>query len=126
MSSLECAAPVRAVTEVAASGPPPAAHPLARLQRPDVSRATKLQEVRGIYGSGLAMRLAGEDAMASEMGRLPGLESSHVMRETLRGDASIGFEDVLNLPSEAAEAPKASLHDRAERVYGIGGGPNII
>ena len=40
---------------------------------------------------------------------------------------SLGFEDVLNLPSEAAEAPKASLHDRAERLYGIGGGgPEII
>ena len=76
-----------------------------------------------MYGSGLAMRLAGEDAMASEVARLPGLESSHVLRDTIRGDAeSLGFEDVLNLPSEAAEAPKASLHDRAERLYGIGGG----
>jgi len=81
-----------------------------------------------VYGSGLAMRLAGEDAMASEVARLPGLESSHVLRDTIRGDAeSLGFEDVLNLPSEAAEAPKASLHDRAERLYGIGGGgPEII
>ena len=129
MASLEFPAPARAVNEpIAASAPPAPNHPLAARMKPDAGRTAKLQEVRAVYGSGLAMRLAGEDAMASEVARLPGLESSHVLRDTIRGDAeSLGFEDVLNLPSEAAEAPKASLHDRAERLYGIGGGgPEII
>ena len=129
MASLEFPAPARAVNEpIAASAPPAPNHPLAARLKPDAGRTVKLQEVRAVYGSGLAMRLAGEDAMASEVARLPGLESSHVLRDTIRGDAeSLGFEDVLNLPSEAAEAPKASLHDRAERLYGIGGGgPEII
>ena len=76
----------------------------------------------------LAARLLGAAADDSQVARLPGLESSHVLRDTIRGDAeSLGFEDVLNLPSEAAEAPKALLHDRTERLYGIGsGGPEII
>ena len=129
MASLEFPAPARAVNEpIAASAPPAPNHPLAARLKPDAGRTAKLQEVRAVYGSGLAMRLAGEDARASEVARLPGLESSHVLRDTIRGDAeSLGFEDVLNLPSEAAEAPKASLHDRAERLYGIGGGgPEII
>lgn len=89
------------------------------------------------------MRLASEDIMASEVGRLPGLESSHVMLDTLRGnDATMDFSEILNrasrrvrasrrrerarlppsplaVPQDAPEVTKASLHDRAERLFGI-------
>ena len=75
MASLEFPAPARAVNEpIAASAPPAPNHPLAARLKPDAGRTAKLQEVRAVYGSGLAMRLAGEDAMASEVARLPGLE----------------------------------------------------
>ena len=94
MASLEFPAPARAVNEpIAASAPPAPNHPLAARLKPDAGRTAKLQEVRAVYGSGLAMRLAGEDAMASEVARLPGLESSHVLRDTIRGDAeSLGLK----------------------------------
>jgi len=76
------------------------------------------------YGSALAMRLQSEEGMAAEVGRLPGLPSSGVMLETVRGEgATLDFGDVLNLPQDAPEAPAASLHDRAERMYGIDAGP---
>ena len=72
MASLEFPAPARAVNEpIAASAPPAPNHPLAARLKPDAGRTAKLQEVRAVYGSGLAMRLAGEDAMASEVARLP-------------------------------------------------------
>ena len=73
------------------------------------------------------MRIASEESMACEVGRLPGLPSSGVMLETVRGrDETLGFSDVLNLPHEAPEAARASLHDQTERLYGISGGEKFI
>ena len=43
-----------------------------------------------------------------------------MMLETLRGeDDFIDFPDFLNIPHEAPVGPKLTLHDRAERQYGI-------
>ena len=54
-----------------------------------------------MYGAGMAMRLATERRMASEMGGrgVAGLPSSNMMLDILTGnDMKLGFEDVLNQP----------------------------
>lgn len=129
MSQLAFPEPIRSV-----HAPPSASaatsgreHPLqAQLKRAD-NRTAKLYEARCQYGSALAMRIQSEDLMAQEVGRLPGLPSSHVMLDTVRGvDETLDHSTILNLPHEAPEAPKVSLHDRAEKLFGIADGPRII
>jgi hypothetical protein len=59
------------------------------------------QEVRRLYGSGLAMRLATERKMAQDMGGrgVAGMPSSNLMFDTLTGnDMKIDFGDYLSLP----------------------------
>jgi hypothetical protein len=49
------------------------------------------------------------------------------MLDTVRGvDETLDHSTILNLPHEAPEAPKVSLHDRAEKLFGIADGPRII
>jgi hypothetical protein len=59
------------------------------------------EDVRRLYGSGFAMKLATERRMAQEMGGrgVAGLPSSNMMQDILSGnDMKIGFEDILGLP----------------------------
>lgn len=95
-------------------------HPLkTHIERQD-ERTIALSHARVMYGAGLAMRLATEDAMGAEVARLPGLPSSYLLHETLRGDHErIGFAEILNVPHERPEVPKISLHERAERKFAI-------
>ncbi|KAL3803415.1 hypothetical protein ACHAW5_001913 [Stephanodiscus triporus] len=82
-------------------------HPIDRMQRANGGNgATEspldLDAVRRLYGSGLAMRLATERRLASNVGgRLPGMDAhpdSRAMYETLTGDdLTIGFGDFLNV-----------------------------
>ena len=98
-------------------------HPLEKHLKRDV-RASQLYEARVMYGPALAMRLATEDAMASDVGRLPGLPSSNLLKNTLRGD-TIGFEDILNRPIDNPVAPKPSLHELAEKKFFSGDLPGL-
>lgn len=85
-----------------------------------------LEDVRRIYGSGLAMRLATERQMASKVGgRLPGMESatvdsSNVMMETLLGtDTKLDFGDVLSRPEHLPVARVNSPHVAMEQKLGL-------
>lgn len=71
-----------------------------------------------MYGIGFAMRLASEEAMGAEAARLPGLPSSYMIQDTLRGDhEKIEFADTLNASPDLPEPPTAPLHDRAAVAY---------
>lgn len=102
-------------------------HPLkTRIEHQD-ERAMALNHARVMYGAGLAMRLATEDAMGAEVARLPGLPSSYLLQETLRGDLErIGFAEILNVPHERPEVPKISLHERAERKFGTSDPNDVV
>lgn len=76
-----------------------APHAVAAFQknRGEAEWACKMDLVRRIYGSHLAMRLATEKAMFSRPHRLPGLQSSNISLETVMGtDSTIDFTDFLN------------------------------
>jgi proteasome maturation protein len=75
-----------------------APHPIAALQRSNMSdRSAKLDTVRRLYGSHMAMRLETERQIFSKNHRLPGLESSKIARQTLMGsDETMEFSDFLN------------------------------
>ena len=100
-------------------------HPVDDLQR----RSTMfddLDDVRRIYGSGLAMRLATERQMASKVGgRLPGMESasvdsSNIMLDTLMGtDVKLDFQDVLSRPEHLPMAQVTSPHQAMENKLGL-------
>lgn len=100
-------------------------HPVEDLQR----RSTMfddLDDVRRIYGSGLAMRLATERQMASKVGgRLPGMESSsvdssNIMLETLMGtDVKLDFQDVLSRPEHLPTAQVTNPHQAMEKKLGL-------
>mmetsp|Transcript_20908 Transcript_20908/g.29057 ORF Transcript_20908/g.29057 Transcript_20908/m.29057 type:complete len:138 (-) Transcript_20908:211-624(-) len=91
------------------------AHPVDQLQRAEAESAggfLDLDGVRRLYGSGLAMRLATERRMASQVGgRLPGLETPecNAMLDTLTGnDMKIDFGDYL---SRSENAPEMGVSD---------------
>ncbi|CAJ1970145.1 unnamed protein product [Cylindrotheca closterium] len=105
-------------------------HPVDQLQRQQAYQkatffgTTEEEEVRRIYGAGMAMQLATERRMALEMGGrgVAGLPSSNMMFEILSGnDMKLGFEDTLNLPdyrpifSKSQEDPHAAM----ERKLGM-------
>ena len=76
-----------------------ALHPVQSLQRSseEVDFNIKLDMVRRTYGSHMAMRLATERQVFSRNHRLPGLQSSRVHFDTIRGNnCSIDFDDFLN------------------------------
>ena len=76
---------------------------------------SKLDSVRRIHGSALAMRLAGERQMFSEAHRIPGLKSSKIALETLMGeDSTIQFSDFLNDPNMRPDKSRVPLHDQLE------------
>ncbi len=97
------------VASISKAAPP--LHPVERMQNAEGGRAMrefnrKLDSVRRIYGSGLAMRLQTEVREASSMRmRLPGMpQASNVGLETLLGrDETIDFEDFLGLPDDSPD-----------------------
>lgn len=61
-----------------------------------------LSSLRNIQGLHAPLKLQMEFRAARQVQRLPFLQSSHLALDTLRGsDESIGFEDVLNDPSQS-------------------------
>jgi Proteasome maturation factor UMP1 len=98
-------------------------HPVDDLQRRR-SIYDDLDDVRRIYGSGLAMRLATERQMASKVGgRLPGMDnvdSSNIMLETLLGtDTTLEFQDFLSRPEQLPVARVTSPHKAMEQKLGL-------
>lgn len=82
-----------------------------------------LDAVRRLYGSGLAMRLATERRMASQVGgRLPGLDAApanNVVMETVTGnDLKLDFGDFLSKP-EFAVSGITNPHGAMERRLGL-------
>ena len=76
---------------------------------------SKLDTVRRIHGSALAMRLAGERQMFSESHRMPGMKSSKIALETLMGeDSTIQFTDFLNDATIRPDKLRVPLHDQIE------------
>ncbi|KAJ1424405.1 proteasome maturation factor UMP1 [Ochromonadaceae sp. CCMP2298] len=97
-------------------------HPLHSLQssKNNVAWASKLDTVRRMYGSHMAMTLATEREIFSRMRRLPGLETSNVGLETVMGvGESIDFPDFLNVPVNRPETPKFQVHSQMEVKLGI-------
>mmetsp|Transcript_55590 Transcript_55590/g.153935 ORF Transcript_55590/g.153935 Transcript_55590/m.153935 type:complete len:138 (+) Transcript_55590:63-476(+) len=81
-------------------------HPVEELQRQQASQRVYFlgtdeeEEVRRLYGSGFAMKLATERRAAQDT-IMPtgGIPTSNLMHDILTGnDMKLGFEDVLNLP----------------------------
>mmetsp|Transcript_3936 Transcript_3936/g.10390 ORF Transcript_3936/g.10390 Transcript_3936/m.10390 type:complete len:137 (-) Transcript_3936:248-658(-) len=104
-------------------------HPIDDMQR---QRATNMnsflgtageQEVRRLYGSGLAMRLATERKLSVEQGTrgVVGLPSSGLMADILSGnDTKIHFEDFLGLPSNRPVHMRSeNPHSAMERKLGM-------
>jgi Proteasome maturation factor UMP1 len=83
------------------------------------------EEVRRLYGSGFAMKLATERRMANEMGASIGggiPSSNNLMSDILSGrDQRIGFEDTLGLPETRPIFNKAQEdpHLAMERKLGM-------
>jgi len=81
------------------------------------------QEVRRLYGSGLAMRLATERKLSVEQGTrgVVGLPSSGLMADILSGnDTKIHFEDFLGLPSNRPVHMRSeNPHSAMERKLGM-------
>lgn len=76
-----------------------AKHPVQQLQKIGQSSdwAVKLDMARRLHGSHMAMRLETERQQFSRPSRLPGLYSSHIVRDTVMGnDTKIDFCDYLN------------------------------
>ena len=99
-----------------------AQHPVRAIQKKSDSSlwSSKLDQVRRVYGSSLAMRLATEKQIFDRSHRLGDLESSKIMRDTMIGmDDKIQFEDVLNIPSERVDIPKLSIHSQMEIKLGL-------
>lgn len=83
-------------------------HPVDELQRRQAAQRVSFlgtdeeEEIRYLYGSGFAMRLATERRVAQDSCNVvaAGIPTSNMMHEILMGtDMKLGFEDVLNLPS---------------------------
>ena len=81
------------------------------------------QEVRRLYGSGLAMTLATERKIASEIGirGVAGLPSSNLMNEIFTGnDMKFQFEDFLSLPEHRPlHLKQDNPHTAMERQLGM-------
>lgn len=78
-------------------------HAYIAIQRVSFTGTDEEEEVRRLYGSGFAMKLATERRIANQMtvgsiaGGIP--SSNNVMGDILSGrDMQIGFEDTLGLP----------------------------
>ena len=82
------------------------------------------EEVRRLYGSGFAMKLATERRMAQDVGALgvAGMPSTNMMHDVLTGnDMKIQFEDILSLPEHRPLFVKTmnDPHAMMERKLGM-------
>mmetsp|Transcript_18300 Transcript_18300/g.21117 ORF Transcript_18300/g.21117 Transcript_18300/m.21117 type:complete len:132 (+) Transcript_18300:108-503(+) len=100
-------------------------HPVDDLQRLSTNNLSDIDEVRKIYGSGLAMTLATERQMASKAGgRLPGMksslgESSGILIETLLGtDTKLDFCNVFSQPDHLPTT-EYNVHKAMERKLNL-------
>jgi Proteasome maturation factor UMP1 len=103
-----------------------ARHPVDDLQRSMQNSnnfsSSKLEYVRHVYGSGLAMRLATEHkiAMQQELETPPALMTSNLYRETVTGNnITIDFTDFLGLPQNQPNLAKEDPHAILERRLGM-------
>jgi hypothetical protein len=103
-----------------------ARHPVDEMQRVQHgNHFDDLEDVRRIYGSGLAMRLATERQMAMNVGgRLPGMDAiggqSNIVLETLMGtDTKIEFADFLGRPEDMPIATIKNPHSAMETKLGL-------
>lgn len=78
------------------------------------------------FGSAFPMRRMMQEDILAQFHRLPGLPSSGVALDVLRGrDADLDFDDYLNLPEHSPELPGGdmdalgSTHDVMEKTLGI-------
>jgi Proteasome maturation factor UMP1 len=92
-------------------------HPVDRMQR---IRPSFPDHVRHVYGSALAMRLATEERIATQLeSSLPHAGPS-LYREIVMGqDIQMDFGDYLNLPDHRPEGPSVNLHQAMERQLGM-------
>eukprot|EP00184_Porphyridium_aerugineum_P008773 CAMPEP_0184692656 /NCGR_PEP_ID=MMETSP0313-20130426/1042_1 /TAXON_ID=2792 /ORGANISM="Porphyridium aerugineum, Strain SAG 1380-2" /LENGTH=148 /DNA_ID=CAMNT_0027150499 /DNA_START=100 /DNA_END=546 /DNA_ORIENTATION=- len=97
-------------------------HPVQKIQHMHDMNERKVhnQMLALTYGAHYPMRLEFERQIVSQFHRLPcqGLKSEHLALDLLNGtDEKFGFEDYLNLPSEAPEDVNnnATLHTLMER-----------
>ena len=133
MSALEFPEPIRRVDAppAASSALSGSEHPLQPILKRADDRSAKLFDVRSMYGSALAMRLQSEDLMAQEVGRLPGIPSSHVMLDTVRGaDETLDYSEVLNrasrgVPLFSARAPRRPPRPPRSPARGPGGAQGL-
>ena len=82
------------------------------------------EEVRNLYGSGFAMKLATERRMAQQLGSndVAGIPGSNMMMDILTGDdMKVEFEDILNLPEHRPNFVKhqEDPHAMMERKLGM-------
>lgn len=101
-------------------------HPVDEMQRAQQSnRFDDLEDVRRIYGSALAMRLATERQMAMNVGgRLPGMDAlggpSNVMFETVMGTSTyIDFADFIGRPEDMPISSVKNPHAAMETKLGF-------
>lgn len=76
-----------------------APHPVETIQNnfSELNWVRKIETVRRIHGSGFAMTIATDRANLMKKHKLPGLESSSILLDTVTGnDLTIEFEDFLN------------------------------
>lgn len=76
-----------------------APHPVETIQNnfSELNWVRKIETVRRIHGSGFAMTLATDRANLMKKHKLPGLESSSILLDTVTGnDLTVEFEDFLN------------------------------
>ena len=98
--------------------------PFAASQRVSFLGTDEEEEVRRLYGSGFAMKLATERRMATDSHSMvaAGIPTSNMTRDILVGnDMKLGFEDVLNLPQNRPIYVKhqEDPHSVMERTLGM-------
>ena len=97
-------------------------HPIEGLDKKSEAAAfnSKLERIRRVYGSHMAMRLATEEAQFGQSRRLPGLPSSNAMHDTITGEGiKMEFKDFLDDPLTRATAPTIDWHRQTEVQHGL-------
>lgn len=79
-----------------------------------------LEYVRSVYGSGLAMRLATEQKIATQQDDVTPLTKTNLYREIVAGtDVQLEFGDFLSLPEHRPDMVKETPHAFMERKLGM-------
>lgn len=90
-------------------------HPVDQLQQQMMTH-NRVDFARHVYGSGLAMRLATEQKLASDnTRRAVGLPQSNIYRDIVTGnDTKLDFGDFLSLPEYRPDVAKTNMHAAME------------